>query len=138
MSTMNATNETSSAKVAWATGGTLFAGMVMILSGIFQFIEGIGAIAKNQIFLGTPNYAFRFNVQSWGWIHVILGVLVAAVGYFVIAGALWARMVAMFIVAVQMFASFFFLPYYPIWALIVIALDVFVLWALAHAPVREI
>jgi hypothetical protein len=142
---MSATNarsstarDTADGRTAWATGGVLFAGMVLILNGLFQLFEGIAAIAKDNIFLAAPQYTLRLNATSWGWIHLILGALIVIVGYFLLTGALWARMTAMFLVAVQLFTNFFFLPYYPIWALVIIALDVFVLWSLAHAPVREI
>jgi hypothetical protein len=135
---MSSTKEVSSARTAWATGGVLFAGMVMILGGLFQFFEGIAAIAKDNVFLAAPKYTLRLNITSWGWIHVILGLLIIIVGYFLLTGSLWARMTAMFLVAVQLFTNFFFLPYYPIWALVIIALDVFVLWSLAHAPVRDL
>jgi len=121
---------------AAATGGMLFGAIIMMLGGLFQFFQGIAAIAKDDIFLSTPNYVFKFDTTAWGWIHLILGIIVALVGFMVLTGATWARAVGIGLVALQAFANFFFLPYFPLWALIVIALDVFVIWALAVAPGR--
>jgi len=120
-----------------ATGGVLFAGTIMILSGIFQFFQGIGAIANDQVYLHTPNYIFKLDTTAWGWIHLILGLIVAVTGYFLFTGASWARVIAIGLVSLQAFTHFWFLPYYPLWSLIIIGLDIFVIWALAVAP-REL
>jgi hypothetical protein len=120
-----------------ATGGLLFAATIMILAGLFQFFQGIIAIAKDDLLVATPNYLFRFNVTTWGWIHLIIGLLVMVVGFFVYTKAVWARGIAIFLVALQAFSNFFFLPYYPLWALTLVALDIFVIWALTVAPGRS-
>jgi hypothetical protein len=120
-----------------ATGGLLFAATIMVLTGLFQFFQGIAAIAKDQIFVTTPNYLFKFDTTSWGWIHLFIGLFVALVGAFVFTRAPWARFVAIAFVALQAFSNFFFLPYYPFWALTIIALDIFVIWALTVAPGRH-
>lgn len=120
-----------------ASGGVLFAGTIMILSGIFQFFQGIGAIANDDIYLATPNYTFKFDTTAWGWIHLILGAVVAVTGYFLFTRAPWARIVGIGLVSLQAFTNFWFLPYYPLWSLIIIGLDIFVIWALAVAP-REL
>ena len=120
-----------------ATGGLLFAATIMVLTGVFQFFQGIAAIAKDQIFVTTPNYLFKFDTTAWGWIHLILGLVVAVVGFFVFTRAPWARGVAIVLVALQAFANFFFLPYYPFWGIIILGLDIFVIWALAVAPGRQ-
>jgi hypothetical protein len=120
-----------------ATGGLLFAATIMVLAGLFQFFQGIIGIAKDQIYVTTPNYLFKFNTTAWGWIHLIIGLIVIVTGFFVFTKAPWARGVGIFFVAVQMFSNFFFLPYYPFWALTLIAIDIFVIWALAVAPGRQ-
>ena len=120
-----------------ATGGVLFAGTIMILTGLFQLFQGIEAILKDDIFVSTPNYLFQFSTTSWGWIHLVIGAVVAITGFFLFTGSLWARAVAIGLVSLQAFSSFFFLPYFPLWALVIIALDIFIIWALAVAPMRE-
>lgn len=119
---------------AWATGGMLFAGVVMVLNGLFQFFAGIAAVANDDIYLNTPNYLLRFNTASWGWIHIIIGALVALTGFALLRGSTVTRGAAIGLVALQAFTNFFFLPYYPLWALIILTLDVFVIWSLATAP----
>jgi hypothetical protein len=70
-------------------------------------------------------------VTSWGWIHLIGGVVVALAGFFVFSGALWARSIGIVLAGLSAIANFLFIPYYPFWSLLMIALDVFVIWALA-------
>jgi hypothetical protein len=118
-----------------ASGGMLFAATIMILSGLFQFFMGIGAIAKDSIFLGTPNYVFKFDTTAWGWIHLIIGLVVAITGFCVMIAATWARFVGIGLVVLQAIGTFMFLPYYPFWALAILALDVFIIWALAAGPI---
>jgi hypothetical protein len=119
-----------------ATGGLFFAATIMVLTGLFQLFQGIAAIAKDDIFVTTPNYLFKFDTTSWGWIHLIIGALVAITGFFVFTKAPWARFVAIGLVALQAFSNFFFIPYYPLWAIALVAIDIFVIWALAAAPGR--
>jgi len=110
----------------------------MIMNGLFQFFQGIMAVAKDDVFVSTTNYVFQFNTTSWGWIHLIFGLIIAVVGFFLLTGAVWARAVAIALVGLQALTNFFFLPYYPWWALVIIALDIFVIWALATAPTDAI
>ncbi|HEY2791366.1 MAG TPA: hypothetical protein VGJ28_03360, partial [Micromonosporaceae bacterium] len=119
---------------AWATGGLIFAGTVLALNGLFQFFQGIAAIAKDDIYVAVPNYVLKFNTTTWGWIHLIIGILVALTGFAILAGQVWARGVGIALAAISAFTNFFFLPYYPLWALIIVGLDIFVIWALASAP----
>lgn len=114
----------------WAAGLVLFAGVMMVANGILSVFEGIVAVVRNHVFTVTPNYVYKFDLTSWGWIHIALGGLVALVGLGVIAGATWARYFGIFLVALSLFASFMFLPYQPLWSLVLIAIDVFVIWAL--------
>jgi hypothetical protein len=120
-----------------AAGGMLFAAIMMVLNGLFQFFQGIAAIAKDDIFLSTPNYIYRFNTSTWGWIHLILGIVVALTGFALFRGSAWARGVGIGLVSLQALANFFFLGYRPVWSLVIIALDIFIIWALASAPDPE-
>jgi hypothetical protein len=126
---------TSMTSRAVAAGGVLFAATIMVLTGLFQIFEGIAGIAKDNLYLSTPNYLFQFNVTAWGWIHLIIGIIVTLVGLFLFTGSVVARGIAIGLAALQAFANFFFLPYYPLWAIIIIALDAFVIWALIVAPI---
>ena len=74
---------------------------------------------------------FQFDITTWGWIHLIVGALIVVAGFFVFRGAVWARAVGIGIAAISAVLNFMWLPYYPLWAILIIALDVFVIWALA-------
>ena len=115
----------------WAVGGTVFAAVLMMIAGVFQVIAGITAIVKDKFFVSAPNYLLTFDVSRWGWIHLAFGALLVIGGFFVLRGDTWARAVAIALVSLSAIANFLFLPYYPFWALVVIAIDVFVIWALA-------
>ena len=112
------------------TGLAVFAGAMMIMGGIFQMIAGLVALFENEVYVLGARYLFAFDLTTWRWIHLLLGALVAAAGVGVITGQLWSRIVGITLAIVSAFANFMFLPYYPIWSLLVIVLDVFVIWAL--------
>jgi hypothetical protein len=114
----------------WVPGLAVFAGVMMILGGIFEMMAGLVALFENKVYVAGARYLFAFDLTTWGWIHLLLGALVAAAGVGVITGQLWSRVVGITLAAVSALANFVFLPYYPIWSLLVIALDVFVISAL--------
>ena len=117
----------------WAVGFILFAGIMMVMSGFFQAFSGLVALFQNEFYVATRNYLFQFDATSWGWIHLLVGLIVALAGFAVMAGRTWGRVVGITLAVLSALANFAFIPYYPFWALTVIALDIFVIWALtAH------
>ena len=112
-----------------AVGVTVFAGVLMIMIGVFHAIQGLVALFNDEFYVLGEEYVFKFDVTTWGWIHLILGVVVALAGAGMFRGAVWARTVAVVMASVSMVASFVWLPYYPLWSILIIALDVFVIWA---------
>jgi hypothetical protein len=119
----------------WAVGLILFAAIMMMMTGVFQALAGLIAIFENEFYVATPNYLFKFDVTTWGWIHLLVGIIVALAGWGLLLGRTWARAVAITLAVISALANFAFIPYYPIWSLLVIALDVFVIWAIAtHGP----
>ena len=116
-----------------AVGVTIFAGTLMIMTGVFHAIQGIVALANDTFFVYGKDYVFKFDITGWGWAHIILGVIVALAGFALFQGAMWARTVAVIVASLSIIASFLWMPYYPIWSLMVVAFDVFVIWAVtAH------
>ncbi|MGZ8801280.1 MAG: DUF7144 family membrane protein, partial [Mycobacterium sp.] len=83
----------SGAKNAWATGLTLFAGVILATVGVFQFFQGLAAVIKGGFYVVAPNNIYEFSVSSWGWIHLILGIVLAVTGFFILTGQPWARVV---------------------------------------------
>ena len=118
-------------RAAEGIGWKMFAGLMMIMAGGFQMFTGLVALFENEFYVATRNYLFQFDATAWGWIHLIGGLLVLLAGFAVIAGQTWARIVAIVLAVLSALANFAFIPYYPFWALTVIAIDVFVIWALA-------
>lgn len=124
---------TGGSSQARARGGVIFAAAMLLMLGVWQVFMGVAAIARGQFFLVAPNYIYEFNIRAWGWIHLILGMVMAIAGLFLFTGAVWARAVGIVLAVLSAIGNFFFLPYYPIWSIVVIAIDVFVIWALAAA-----
>jgi hypothetical protein len=114
-----------------AVGFILFAAIMMIMVGVFQAIQGLIGIFENEFYVATRNYLFKFDATTWGWIHLLLGLLVAFAGWGLLSGRTWARVVAITVALLSALANFLFIPYYPFWSLLIITLDIFVIWAVA-------
>jgi hypothetical protein len=122
---------TGEATSGWAVGFIFFAAIMMIMAGTFQLFAGLIAIFENEFYVATRNYLFQFDATTWGWIHLILGLIVALAGWGLLSGRTWARAVGITLVLLSAIANFLFIPYYPFWSLLIITLDVFVIWAIA-------
>ena len=114
----------------WMKGMTTFAGVMLIIAGAFNVIQGLVALFQNEVYVAGPRYVFAFDLTAWGWTHLIIGAVVVAAGFAVLSGQVWGRSVGVGIAVLSMLANFVFIPYYPVWSLLIIALNVFVIWAL--------
>ncbi|MGW6568029.1 DUF7144 family membrane protein [Streptomyces sp. NPDC054975] len=121
----------SGSRAAWASSGTLFAGVLMLVIGILDILQGIAAIAEDDVYQRVGDYVFKFDLTSWGWIHLVLGILVAAAGAGILQRSEWGRMGGITLASLNVVAQFLFLPYHPWWALFSMAISIFVIWALA-------
>ncbi|MER7947503.1 hypothetical protein ABTY59_08965 [Streptomyces sp. NPDC096079] len=131
MSQNTAPRKPSSSSGAWAAGGTLFAGVLMLVTGFMDIFQGIAGIAEDDIYTRVGDYVFKFNLTTWGWIHLILGIIVAIAGFGILKGAEWGRIAGISLASLNVLFQFLFLPYQPWWALFSMAISVFVIWALA-------
>jgi hypothetical protein len=113
---------------------TATAGILMVLAGFFHVIQGlVGLVNADDFYVVSREYVFDLDLTTWGWLHLILGVVVAAAGVGLFQGAVWARTVAVLVACVSIIANFMWLPYYPIWSLTVMVFGVLVIWAVtAH------
>ncbi|MBQ1093898.1 hypothetical protein [Streptomyces sp. B93] len=129
--TTTTTHHGRSDRTGAAAGGLVtFAAVLLFVAGILDLFRGIMAIADDDVFVATPNYIFKFDLTSWGWIQLVLGVIAMVVSAGLFSRALWARVVGVGIAALLIIANFLSIPYYPVWSLILIALYGFVIWAL--------
>ncbi|MFJ7996830.1 hypothetical protein ACIQ7D_06660 [Streptomyces sp. NPDC096310] len=111
-------------------GGSLFAGVLLLVMGVTDILQGIAAIRRNA-FLNTAGYTYSFNLTSWGWIHLAIGVLLALVGMALLARSRWARYPAIGLAGLNLIAQFMYLPHQPVWAVVGMAMSAFIIWALA-------
>ncbi len=117
---------------AWS-GWTAFGGAMMLVIGAFNAVGGIAALINDEVYAQGKHVTVLFDLTQWGWIHLILGVLIAAVGIGLIQGSEWARLPAAILLMINLLSQMMVLPAYPFWALLVIAFDAVVLWAVvAH------
>lgn len=116
-----------------AVGFTVFAAVIMMTVGFFQAIAGIVALFNDEWWVVGKEWAFQFDITTWGWIHLILGIVVFFAGIALFSGAVWARTVGVILAVASAGINFAWLPWYPVWGIMMIVLDVFVIWALtAH------
>lgn len=116
-----------------AVGWTVFAAVMMILSGCWWIIAGLVAIINDAFYVTTEDYIFRYDISTWGWIHLIVGGLVLLAGLALFTGATWARVIGVIMASIAALVGFAWLPWYPLWAILMVTASVFVIWALtAH------
>ena len=121
---------TDSQPSMWAVGWIFFASIMMILVGVFHAIAGLIAIVDDQFYVTTPKYIFQFDSTQWGWIHLIVGILVVVAGAFLLRGSVVARTVGVIMALASAVTGFAWIPYAPVWGVVLIAISVFVIWAL--------
>ncbi len=110
-----------------------FAGIMLIIGGAFQVIEAIAALVNDEYILVLPNYVFSLDLTGWGVIHLLIGLILAAIGVFLLLGKGWARIAGIVVAGISALINFTWLPYAPLWAILLIGIDVLVIWALASA-----
>ena len=130
MSRTNYENTYENTSVA-AQGVEVFAGIMLIVGGAFQVIQSIAAIANDEYILVLPRYVFSVDLTVWGWIHLLVGLILAAVGVFLLLGKGFARIAGIVVAGISAIVNFSWLPYSPLWAMLLIAVDILVIWALA-------
>jgi len=109
---------------------TTVAAVLMIMSGAWNILEGIAAIARGSFFVVLPNYAYNLSVSGWGWFHLILGIVVLVAGIALFWDKFWARATGVVLAALSAMVNFLYIPYQPVWSIVIIALDMIVIWAL--------
>lgn len=115
----------------WSAGFSGFAGFNMIMLGCWWLITGFAALfGDGELLVVTADWAFKMDAPTWGWIHLLLGVVMVSAGVGVFNGATWARVVGVIGAVIAGVVAFAWLPWFPVWAVILIALSVVVIWSL--------
>jgi hypothetical protein len=130
MNAHEAPGTTRSVRSGWV-GWIWFAGLVLVLVGTINAIEGLAAIVEDDVFVTTGQGGLLvFDLTTWGWVHLLLGVLQILAGLALFSGATWARVTAIVLVMLSVIGHIAWLNAQPVWSVIVIVLDLLVLWAL--------
>lgn len=114
-----------------AAGTSIGAGILLAVVGVLQILQGIAAVANDDLIVVGPEYTYQFDLTAWGWWHIIFGAIAVIVAIGLLAGQTWGRVLAMVIAALSIVVNFLWLPYYPWWSILVIILDIVVIWAVA-------
>ena len=122
---------TAQRKSGW-TGWLTFAALMMMLVGVFQTVNGMTAIFRSGTYVvGEDRLTVDVDYTVWGWVHILLGLVVTAAGLCLLAGQTWARVVGIVMAVVNAVVNLSFIPAYPVGSVVVIALDVFIVYAIA-------
>jgi hypothetical protein len=113
-------------------GWVIFACVVMITLGLFHIIDGLVAIFEKGYYLVTGSHLMvHVDYAAWGWVHLVIGVVFVLTGFGVLAGMIWARVIGIAMAVISALVNLAFLAAYPLWGVILIALDIVVIYALA-------
>ena len=124
---MATTNKGPVVGVGWIA----FAGIMMILSGLFQAISGLTSLLRPEWYVTTANHLLVFNYSAWGWIDLLIGIVILLAGFSVLHGSTWARFVGVVLASISAVAALTFISASPVWSIVVITVDVLVIHALA-------
>ena len=112
-------------------GWIMFASVMMVLVGTFQAIAGLVALFNDEYYVVTRNdLVVSVDYTTWGWVHLLLGIVVAAAGLGLAVGQTWARVVGIIVALLSAIVNLTFLAASPVWCTIMITIDVLVIWAL--------
>ena len=112
------------------TGWVFFAGIMMIISGIFELIAGLTALLRHTWYLVTSHNLLILNYTAWGWIDMAIGLLILLAGFSVLHGSTWARVVGVILASLSAVGSLSNVSAYPIWSIVVITIDILIIYAL--------
>jgi hypothetical protein len=118
------------AQVRQPTGWTVFAGMVLVIVGSLDALWGLAGILNDQVLVVGGHGAIIADITTWGWVHLILGSIVALTGLGLFTGSSTARWLAVFFVTVNAITQIVWFPLAPLWAFMIIILDVTIIYQL--------
>jgi hypothetical protein len=121
---------TNNTEVTGWVGWVYFAGFMMLMMGFFQAVLGLTALLNDKFYLALHGKLLAFDFTTWGWIHLVLGIVVLLAGMSLFSGSMWARVVGVLLATVSILVNFTFLSVYPLWSIVVMIVDVLIIYAL--------
>jgi hypothetical protein len=121
-----------STKGAWVDITSTFAGVLLLIAGGFGVMQGVAAVADDDLYAQGSDYLYKFDMTAWGWVHIILGLMAVVVATGILMRRSWGLVTGMVVAGLSMLANFAFIPRYPFWAITLIGVNVLVLWALSN------
>ena len=112
------------------SGWVVFASIMLIMAGVFGIIDGLVALINDEVYLVTEDQIVAFDFTTWGWIHLIVGIIVTTAGFAVMSGQLWARMVGVLAATASAIAQIAFITAFPLWSVLIIGIDVLIIYGL--------
>ena len=113
-----------------AFGFTALAAVLMLLSGGANILEGIAEVIRGSFFVNLPHYTYNITANHWGWIHIAAGIVVFLAGVALFMDKTWARALGVALASLSLLLNLVYIPYFPVWSIVVIAIDAFIIWAL--------
>jgi hypothetical protein len=115
----------------WA-GWAFFAGVLMVIVGAFQLIKALTALFnQHYLLVSSSGLALHADLAAWGWVHLVIGLVLIAAGFGVVTGKMWGRVLGIVLTAVSAIVNLLDIAAYPLWSIMIIALDVVIIYALA-------
>lgn len=111
-------------------GWVYFAGFMLVLSGILQSLAGLTALLNDEYFVVTKRAILSIDITAWGWIHLVIGIIVLCAGVALFKGSTWARVVGVMVAIASFIAQFAFVSSYPIWSITAMVISLLVIYAL--------
>lgn len=122
--------EVTSREVSGWVGWIYFAGLLLIMSGVFQMIAGFTALMNDTFYAATEETLLVFDITAWGWVHLLIGLFLLLAGTSVMSGHLWSRVVSVVLAALVVIGQFAFMAAYPIWSIMIIIMGILVIYSL--------
>jgi hypothetical protein len=107
----------------------LFGGAMLVIVGILELIQGWSAIREDEVFVAAPNYVYALDLYTWGWIHVLIGVVAMVVGAAIVKIRRWGLIAGIVIAGISLVSNFLFVPQSTWWAVVMVGLSVALIWA---------
>jgi hypothetical protein len=127
-STRDARGRRTSGRAAVVVGQ--FAAVMLLVTASVEVLQGVEALRSDELLTTSGDQVYEIDLTVWGWVHVVIGVLLVAVAVGILGRRSWGLVTGLVVAGLSMLANFAFLPYYPWWSVVSIAFGGLVVWAL--------